>query len=130
VARWALAAQPAVPRWVAAPARLAEQAQVLLAAADVQRELAVPGAPGAGAARHQRAGAPARPAAADIAAEVAQASRSIEQERSRLAALMSRADAERGGVQPGRPGAALQQPRALQFRALSSAPALAGAAPS
>ena len=87
----AAAVPPLYRRWVGAPARLLEQARVL-AAGEAQRELE----PGSGSADvrglaqvidglvRQRA-----QLRGDIAAQVEEASRNIEQERSRLAALMS-----------------------------------------
>ena len=77
-------------RWVAAAARLAEEARVLLAA-DVEREIE----PQGGAELRSLAdviNALARQRGelrADIAAQVREASRSVEQERNRLAALMA-----------------------------------------
>ena len=85
----AAAVQPLYRRWVAAPARLHEQAQVLLAS-DVQRSLSLPEAapPVQALARTINELAAQRDQLRrDIAAEVAQASRGIVQERNRLAAL-------------------------------------------
>ena len=126
----AAAAQPLYRRWVAAPARLQEQAQVLLSS-DVQRTLDAPGA-----------AAPVRALARtindlvaqrdqlrrDIADEVAEASRGIEQERNRLAALMS--ELTQSVVVCNLDGRVLlYNARArTQFRALSEAPTLAGGA--
>jgi len=78
-------------RWVHAAARLVEDAGTLLAA-DVQREIA---AAGAGAEVQALAGIVNQFAAqraalrSDIAQQVAAASRNVEQERNRLAALMA-----------------------------------------
>jgi DNA polymerase III subunit epsilon len=124
------AVQPLYRRWAAAPARLLEQAQVLVAT-DVQRELPTPKARRAGAgpgAADQRAGRPARPLRRDIADEVAQASRGIEQERNRLAALMS--ELTQSVVVCNLDGRILlyNNRARLQFRALSDAPTLAGGA--
>jgi DNA polymerase-3 subunit epsilon len=77
-------------RWVAGAARLAEEATVLLGA-EAARALPAP----ASAELRSLAGAIDKLAAqrdtlrADIAAQVREASRSVEQERSRLAALMA-----------------------------------------
>jgi len=116
-------------RWVAPPARLLEQAQVLLAS-DVQREL-----PGEGAAElralagvvtelvRQRA-----QLRSDIAAQVAEASRGVEQERNRLAALMS--ELTQSVVVCNLDGRILlyNNRARLQFRALSTAPSVAAGA--
>ena len=87
----AAAVPPLYRRWVGAPARLLEQARVL-AAGEVQRELE----PSSGNADvrglAQVIGELVRQRAqlrGDIAAQVEEASRNVEQERSRLAALMS-----------------------------------------
>jgi DNA polymerase-3 subunit epsilon len=87
----AAAVPPLYRRWVAAPARLLEQARVLVTG-DVQRELDASGgnADVRGLANvivelvRQRA-----QLRGDVAAQVEEASRNVEQERSRLAALMS-----------------------------------------
>ncbi len=85
------AVRPLYRRWAAAPARLLEQAQVLLST-DVQRELSDPAAaaPVQGLAQliSELAGQRDR-LKRDIADEVARASRGVAQERNRLAALMS-----------------------------------------
>jgi DNA polymerase III subunit epsilon len=116
-------------RWVAAAARLAEEAGVLLTT-DLQRELAAQGSAETRAlaevinqlARQRSA------LRADIAAQVQQASRGVEQERNRLAALM--AELTQSVVVCNLDGRILlYNARArTQFRALSSAPALAGGA--
>ena len=116
-------------RWVAASARLAEEARVLLAT-DVQRDLT---AEGSGETRALAAVinqlAQQRSALrADIAAQVRAASRGVEQERNRLAALM--AELTQSVVVCNLDGRILlYNSRArTQFRALSSAPALADGA--
>ena len=126
----AAAVQPRYRRWVAAPARLQEQAQVLLST-DVQRTLSVPGA--APAVQHlartiNELAAQRDQLKRDIAAEVAQASRSIEQERNRLAALMS--ELTQSVVVCNLDGRVLlyNNRARMQFRALSEAPTLAGGA--
>jgi DNA polymerase III subunit epsilon len=119
----------AYQRWIAAPARLAEEARVLLAA-DVQRELEPQGgaevralAEVINALSRQRG-----ELRADIAAQVREASRSVEQERNRLAALM--AELTQSVVVCNLDGRILlYNSRArTQFRALSSAPAVGGGA--
>ncbi len=126
----AAAVQPLYRRWVAAPARLQEQAQVLLST-DAQRTLT---APGAAPAVQQLARTLNELAAQrdqlkrDIAAEVAQASRGIEQERNRLAALMS--ELTQSVVVCNLDGRVLlyNNRARMQFRALSDVPTLAGGA--
>jgi DNA polymerase III subunit epsilon len=124
----AAAAQPLYRRWIAPPARLLEQARVLVAT-DTQRELKIEGASDtvqglaqlinelAGQRDHLRR---------DIAEQVALASRSIEQERNRLAALMS--ELTQSVVVCNLDGRILlyNNRARLQFRALSDSPALAG----
>ena len=112
-------------RWVAASARLAEEARVLLAT-DAQRELS---AEGGGEIRalaqvinqlvQQRS-----VLRADIAAQVQEASRGVEQERNRLAALM--AELTQSVVVCNLDGRILlyNNRARTQFRALSSAPTL------
>jgi len=118
-------------RLVAGPARLAEQAQVLVGA-DVQRELDA-GAQGSAGMRSLAAtiNALVRDRAelrADIERKVHAASRDIEQERSRLAALMS--ELTQSVVVCNLDGRVLlyNNRARLQFRALSDAPSLAGGA--
>jgi DNA polymerase-3 subunit epsilon len=126
----AVAVQPLYRRWVAAPARLQEQAQVLLST-DVQRTLT---APGAVLAVQQLARTLNELAAQrdqlrrDIAAEVAKASHAIEEERNRLAALMS--ELTQSVVVCNLDGRVLlyNNRARMQFRALSEAPSLAGGA--
>ena len=117
-------------RSVAAAARLAEEAGVLLAT-NTERELSSPG----GSAETQALAdtinqfASQRSALrADIAAQVREASRGVEQERNRLAALM--AELTQSVVVCNLDGRILlYNARArTQFRALSSAPALGGGA--
>jgi DNA polymerase-3 subunit epsilon len=116
-------------RWVAPPARLLEQAQVLLAS-DVQREL-----PGEGAAELRALAGVVNELArqraqlrSDIAAQVAEASRGVEQERNRLAALMS--ELTQSVVVCNLDGRILlyNNRARLQFRALSAAPSVAAGA--
>ncbi|KPF48938.1 hypothetical protein IP87_05195 [beta proteobacterium AAP121] len=126
----AAAAGPLHRRWVAAPAQLAEQAEVLLGP-EVQRTLTLPAAsaPLQALATHINALAAQRDALrADIAGEVARASRHIEQERQRLAALMS--ELPQSVVVCTLDGRVLLYNRRarLQFRALSGAPGAAGGA--
>ena len=126
----AAAVQPLYRRWVAAPARLQEQAQVLLST-DVQRTLSAPGAAPAvqNLARSLNELAAQRDQLKrDIAAEVAQASHGIAQERNRLAALMS--ELTQSVVVCNLDGRVLlyNNRARTQFRALSDAPTLAGGA--
>ena len=126
----AAVAQGLLRRWVAAPARLLEQAQVLLAT-DVQRTLAVPegSAPVQGLAQAINTLAAQRDGLrADIAQQVAAASRSVEQERFRLAALMN--ELVQSVVVCNLDGRILlyNNRARLQFRALSDSPQLAGGA--
>ncbi|NWG74054.1 MAG: DNA polymerase III subunit epsilon, partial [Rubrivivax sp.] len=122
-------AQVAYRRWIAAPARMFEQAQVLTTS-DVQRTLTVDG------------GADVKGLAAvinefvrqrdqlrsDVAAQVALASRSVEQERNRLAALMS--ELTQSVVVCNLDGRILlyNNRARVQFRALSAAPSVAAGA--
>ena len=115
--------------WVAASVHLAEEAGVLLTT-DMQRDLTAPGSAETRAlaavinqlARQRSA------LRADIAAQVQAASRGVEQERSRLAALM--AELTQSVVVCNLDGRILlyNNRARTQFRALSSAPALAGGA--
>ncbi|MBP6776933.1 MAG: DNA polymerase III subunit epsilon, partial [Piscinibacter sp.] len=115
--------------WAGAPARLAEQATIALAT-DVQREIEPIGSAGT------RALATAFNALvrqrtdlrADIDRKVQEASREIEQERSRLAALMS--ELTQSVVVCNLDGRILlyNNRARLQFRALSDAPVVAGGA--
>lgn len=124
----AAAAQPLYRRWVAAPARLLEQARVLLST-DAQRSLEAP----AGSIDLQGLAQTLNELASqrdqlqrDIAAKVAEGSRAIEQERNRLAALMS--ELTQSVVVCNLDGRILlyNNRARLQFRALSDAPELAG----
>ncbi|MDO8418702.1 MAG: 3'-5' exonuclease [Rubrivivax sp.] len=130
VAAAAAAAQPLYRRWFAAPAQLLEQAQVLLST-DVQREVSAAGAaaPLQGLARAFNELAQQRDRLRqDMAQQVALASRGIEQERSRLAALMS--ELTQSVVVCNLDGRVLlyNNRARLQFKALSDTPALAGGA--
>ena len=116
----------AYQRWVAAPARLAEEVQAL-AGSDVQREIAP-----RGSAENQALTAAINQLVrqrgelrADIEHKVRDASREIEQERSRLAALMS--ELTQSVVVCNLDGRILlYNARArLQFRVLSQSPSLA-----
>jgi len=122
--------QPLYRRWVAAPARLLEQAQVLLTT-DTQRTLAADGgaADVQGLARLINMLASQRDQLKrDIAQEVAQASRGVKQERNRLAALMS--ELTQSVVVCNLDGRILlyNNRARMQFRALSDAPSLADGA--
>jgi DNA polymerase-3 subunit epsilon len=126
----AAAVQPLVRRWVTAPARLLEQAQVLLST-DVQRSLASDdGAPVVqGLARTLNDLAGQRDQLRqDMASQVAEASRGVAQERNRLAALMS--ELTQSVVVCNLDGRILlyNNRARLQFRALSAAPQLADGA--
>ena len=115
--------------FVVAPARLLEQTQVLLST-EVQRELPLEGSVanrGLTEAINQLAGQRAQ-LRAEVDRKVAEASRGIEQERSRLAALMS--ELTQSVVVCNLDGRILlyNQRARLQFRALSPAPAGAGGA--
>ena len=121
-------------RWVVAPARLAEHAGTLLAASvplDADVSPALEATPDAGAgtralAQVIQALARQRDALrADMHERVQEASREIEQERSRLAALM--AELSQSVVVCNLDGRILlyNNRARLQFRALSSAPQLA-----
>ena len=125
----ALVVQALYRHWVSAPARLLEQAQVLLST-DVERELGVAGnAEVRGLAQAINELARQRSELRrDVELKVAEASRGIEQERSRLAALMS--ELTQSVVVCNLDGRILlYNSRArVQFRALSSAPALADGA--
>jgi len=122
--------QPLVRRWISAPARLLEQAQVLLTT-DVQRQLPADGAAPAvqGLARlFNELVAQRDQLKRDIAEQVAQASRGVAQERNRLAALMS--ELTQSVVVCNLDGRILlfNSRARMQFRALSDAPQLAGGA--
>jgi DNA polymerase-3 subunit epsilon len=126
----AAVAPPLYRRWVAPPARLAEQAGVL-AASGVWRELGDASWPAdvrALAAAVNALAAQREALRADIARQVAEASRGVEQERRRLAALMS--ELTQSVVVCNLDGRVLlyNQRARLQFRALSAAPAVAAGA--
>jgi len=116
-------------RWVAAAARLAEQAHVLLAT-DVQRAIEPEGSveTRALAAVINQLAQQRSALRADIDAQVLEASRGVEQERNRLAALM--AELTQSVVVCNLDGRILlYNSRArTQFRSLSSAPTLADGA--
>ncbi len=116
-------------RWVAASARLAEEAGVLLAT-DTQRDITLQGSAETRALAsvinqlvRQRSAL-----RADVATQVEQASRGVEQERNRLAALM--AELTQSVVVCNLDGRILlyNNRARTQFRSLSSAPAVAGGA--
>ncbi|MGA1318134.1 MAG: exonuclease domain-containing protein [Rubrivivax sp.] len=123
-------AQPLYRRYVAPPARLAEQAAVL-ATSDVRRELGDPAWPAdmqalAGVVNSLVAQRDAL--RDDFARQVAESVRGVEQERNRLAALMS--ELTQSVVVCNLDGRVLlYNSRArLQFRALSAAPSVASGA--
>jgi DNA polymerase III subunit epsilon len=123
----AAAVPPIYRRWVAAPARLLEQARVL-AAGEVQRELDASDGNADVRGLAQVIDALVRQRAelrGDIAAKIQEASRNVEQERSRLAALMS--ELTQSVVVCNLDGRVLlynNRARA-QFRALSQSPTVA-----
>jgi DNA polymerase-3 subunit epsilon len=129
-AAFGVLAHHAYQRWVAAPARLAEQARVLVADVAAERAPALVADPASAAGTRALAAAidalvQQRDALrTDMLERVADASREIERERSRLAALM--AELTQSVVVCNLDGRILlYNSRArLQFRALSSAPAL------
>jgi len=126
----AWAVQPLVRRWATAPARLLEEAQVLLRT-DAQRSLrSDDGAPVVQAlARMLNELAQQRDQLRqDMAAQVAQASHGVAQERNRLAALMS--ELTQSVVVCNLDGRILlyNNRARMQFRALSAAPQLADGA--
>ena len=130
VAAAAAVMQPLYRRWVAAPMRLHEQALVLITT-DVQRPLSAPdaAAPVQALVRALNELAAQRDQLKrDIAAEVAQASRGVAQERNRLAALMS--ELTQSVVVCNLDGRVLlyNNRARMQFRALSDVPTLAGGA--
>ena len=122
-------AQIAYRRWIAAPARLFEQAQVL-ATTDVQRTLTVDGSADVQglAATINELVRQREQLRSDVAAQVALASRSVEQERNRLAALMS--ELTQSVVVCNLDGRILlyNNRARVQFRALSAAPSVASGA--
>jgi DNA polymerase-3 subunit epsilon len=117
-------------RFGAAPGRLAEQVDVLLRT-DAAVELAEEGAAGSRALARAVNGLVRQRAAlrADIEARVREASREVEQERNRLAALM--AELTQSVVVCNLDGRILlfNQRARLQFRALAEGPAIGGAEP-
>lgn len=121
-------AQPLLRRWVLATARLQEQAQVLVSAG-VERQIDIPGAAAPVRALTRtinELSAQRDQLKRDIDAEVAKASRGVEQERNRLAALMS--ELTQSVVVCNLDGRVLlyNNRARMQFRALSDAPTLAG----
>ncbi|WP_298231776.1 exonuclease domain-containing protein, partial [uncultured Azohydromonas sp.] len=126
----AAATPPLYRRWIAAPARLLEQVRLRLST-EVQHPLAAEDAPPALrelARAVDELVAQRQQLRHDIAQQVAQASRGIEQERNRLAALMS--ELTQSVVVCNLDGRILlyNNRARMQFRALSDAPALAGGA--
>ncbi len=124
----AIAVRPVHRRWIGAPARLLERARVLLGGG-AQPELSAKGGAPAVRGLAQVVNELARQRdqlKGDIADEVTKASRGIEQERNRLAALMS--ELKQSVVVCNLDGRILlYNHRAReQFRALSEAPTLAG----
>jgi DNA polymerase-3 subunit epsilon len=119
-------ARTAYLRWIAAPARLAEEANVLLAAG-VQREIEPQGGAGTRALAEVINGLARQrdDLRADVDAQVRESGRAVEQERNRLAALM--AELTQSVVVCNLDGRILlyNNRARTQFRALSSAPALA-----
>jgi DNA polymerase-3 subunit epsilon len=118
--------------WVKQPARLAEAAQALLAAGDAAQAITLSSAAPCGAGARALAGVANQLARqrdglrADIDAKVREAAHGIEQERSRLAALMS--ELTQSVVVCNLDGRILlyNNRARLQFRALSDAPSPAG----
>jgi len=129
VAAVAAAVQWFYRRHVAAPAQLLEQARVLV---DTDAKLQLQGQGSAAvqglAAAFNELVAQREQGRAEMGARVAEASRGIEQERSRLAALM--AELTQSVVVCNLDGRVLlyNQRARLQFKALSADPALAGGA--
>jgi DNA polymerase III subunit epsilon len=126
----AAAVPPLYRRWVAAPARLLEQARVLVAG-DAQRELDASDGTADVRSLAQVFNELARQRAqlrGDVAAQVQVASRNVEQERSRLAALMS--ELTQSVVVCNLDGRVLlyNNRARVQFRTLSQAPTLAAGA--
>ncbi|MGD9833101.1 MAG: exonuclease domain-containing protein, partial [Piscinibacter sp.] len=124
------AAQPLIRRWIAAPARLGEQALAVVSSG-VQRDLeAADGGPAlqALAQAFNELARQREQLRRDIADEVARASRGVEQERNRLAALMS--ELTQSVVVCNLDGRILlyNNRARMQFRALSDAPTLADGA--
>ncbi len=125
-----IGAQPFYRRWIAAPARLLERAQVLLSS-DGQPELSARDSAAAVRGLAEVINQLARQRdqlKRDMVQEVARASRGVEQERNRLAALMS--ELTQSVVVCNLDGRILlyNNRARMQFRALSEAPALAGGA--
>jgi DNA polymerase-3 subunit epsilon len=126
----AAAVPPLYRRWFAAPARLLEQARVMVAG-DVQRELDASNGSADVRGLAQVIGDLVRQRTqlrGDIAGQVEEASRNVEQERSRLAALMS--ELTQSVVVCNLDGRILlyNNRARVQFRTLSQAPTLADGA--
>jgi DNA polymerase-3 subunit epsilon len=126
----AAAVPPLYRRWVDAPARLLEQARVLVSG-DAQRELEASGGNADVRGLAQVIGELVRQRAqlrGDVAAQVQHASRSVEQERSRLAALMS--ELTQSVVVCNLDGRVLlyNNRARVQFRTLSQTPTLSAGA--
>jgi DNA polymerase-3 subunit epsilon len=126
----AAAVPPLYRRWVAAPARLLEQARVV-AAGDAPRELDASDGSADVRSLAQVINELVRQRAqlrGDVAAQVQEASRNVEQERSRLAALMS--ELTQSVVVCNMDGRVLlyNNRARVQFRTLSQTPTLAAGA--
>ena len=126
----AAAVPPLYRRWVAAPARLLEQARVLVAG-DAQRELDASDGSADVRSLAQVVNELVRQRAqlrGDVAAQVQEASRNVEQERSRLAALMS--ELTQSVVVCNLDGRVLlyNNRARVQFRTLSQTPTVAAGA--
>ncbi|MDB5937846.1 MAG: polymerase epsilon subunit [Polaromonas sp.] len=116
-------------RYVSAPARLLEQTRVLLAASEPQ-PLAAQGSAenrALAGAIHELAGQRDR-LRGDMAQQIALASRSVQQEKNRLAALMAELTHSVVVFNQGVRILLYNRRARLQFRALSQAPALADGA--
>lgn len=125
-----IAVPPLYRRWIAAPARLLEQAQVRIAG-DVQRELDVSDGSAEVRGLAQAINELVRQRTqlrSDVAAQVEAASRNVAQERNRLAALMS--ELTQSVIVCNLDGRILlyNNRARVQFRALSQSPALADGA--
>jgi DNA polymerase-3 subunit epsilon len=126
----AAAVPPLYRRWVAAPARLLEQARVLVAG-DAQRELDASDGNADVRSLAQVVNELVRQRAqlrGDVATQIQKASRNVEQERSRLAALMS--ELTQSVVVCNMDGRVLlyNNRARVQFRTLSQTPTLAAGA--
>jgi DNA polymerase-3 subunit epsilon len=126
----AAAVPPLYRRWVAAPARLLEQSRVLVAG-DAQRELDASDGNADVRSLAQVVNELVRQRAqlrGDVATQIQKASRNVEQERSRLAALMS--ELTQSVVVCNMDGRVLlyNNRARVQFRTLSQTPTLAAGA--